>query len=466
MSTLLSRRDLLRTLAAGTLLALPPAAEGASRRSVGIVGAGAAGVTLAWLLDGLRDVVLFEASDVIGGNVREVELDLGGRPVVVDMGAQYFHPGPYPAYAALLRELGLDVPDANGINPVHGFAASFTLAATGEAAPRFVSPILWDRLWPVLAPWNFAGLQAFATAFVNAKIREQQDADWRLSLGEWLPMLGLGRDQWEGMILPWAASLNSGDVEQARDLSARAAMIFAAKALPDNPFEQLQYFVLRPGLRQTLERMLAQASTVTLRTGAAVQGVSREPNGRFKLRASGRTVVVDDLVLACSGPSAAMLLAGVSGTAALRAAVSAIPFYDARLALHTDPLYAPDPIARSFLNCQVSGGFCEASMWMAPVLPDAPPDAAAGLYKSWVTHRDQPPAATLYSTQFTHVLPSIAAIDAIAAVERAQGRDAVWLAGGYLAPYDSQETAVRSALQVAASMRVRSHRALTLEAAL
>ena len=48
---------------------------------------------------------------------------------------------------------------------------------------------------------------------------------------DWLPTLGLSSYQWEGMLLPWAASLFSGIVEQARSLSARAAMIFAAEAL-------------------------------------------------------------------------------------------------------------------------------------------------------------------------------------------------------------------------------------------
>ena len=69
-----------------------------------------AGVSLAWLLDGAYDVILLEARDSIGGNVRSVEVELDGRRFVIDMGAQYFHPGSYPLYTALLEHLGLHDP--------------------------------------------------------------------------------------------------------------------------------------------------------------------------------------------------------------------------------------------------------------------------------------------------------------------------------------------------------------------
>src|SRR6185295_9631137 len=117
------------------------------------------------------------------------------------------------------------------------------------------------------------------------------------------------RDQWEGMLLPWAASLFSGNVEQARGLSARAAMIFAAKVLPPNPFDPIAYYVLKPGMVEALSRMIAQCSTVTIQTGARVLDIWRDRHGGFRLRcAGGRTVSVDDLIFASSGPPTARLL--------------------------------------------------------------------------------------------------------------------------------------------------------------
>ena len=87
----------------------------------------------------------------------------------------------------------------------------------------------------MLSPWNRDGLQAFGVAFADAKKREEENADWNLTMEAWLQTLNLSPAQREGMLLPWTASLFSGSTDQARGLSARAAMIFVAKALPERP---------------------------------------------------------------------------------------------------------------------------------------------------------------------------------------------------------------------------------------
>ena len=50
-------------------------------------------------------------------------------------------------------------------------------------------------------------------------------------------------------------------------------------------------------------------------------------------------------------------------------------------------------------------------MWMAQVLA-APPQTAAKLWKSWVTHREQQPAQILHEVRFRHMLPTPATIGA------------------------------------------------------
>ena len=269
------RRDVLKTLAAAAAAGVPAlTGEAVPLRRVGIVGGGMAGVSLAWLLDGACHIDLIEAGQTVGGNIRGVEVELDGHAFVVDMGAQYFHPGPYPLYTALLTHLGLHSTSA-ATSASHAFPASITVMAEGETTPRFVSPILPDRTWPLLAPWNAAGIAAFGTAFPAAKWREVFRASWTLTLDEWLPTLGLTQAQWEGMLLPWAASLFSGSIEQARGLSARAVMIFAAKALPPLPWDPVLYYALTPGMGEALRRMLDQCRTVEVRTGARVEHVVR-----------------------------------------------------------------------------------------------------------------------------------------------------------------------------------------------
>lgn len=423
-----------------------------------------AGVSLAWLLDGARDVVLLEARDTVGGNVQSVEVDLEGHRFLVDLGAQYFHPGPYPVYTALLRELDLYDPDSSD-GPAHSFPASITLTAGIGATPRFVSPVLPQRRWPFFAPWNAAGLGAFGVGFIAARVRDHLDHPWDVTLDEWLPGLGLARKQWEGMLLPWAASLFSGRIDQARRLSARAAMIFAARALPANPFDPLHYYVLTPGMIAAMTTMLAQCSTVQVLTGARVVRIARTAQGGFAVhRESGPPLDVGDLVLASSGPSTASLLSGLDGTAARIDALGAIEFHQARVALHADPAFAPaDPKHRSFFNCDVQGNFCEASMWLESVIAGAPAAISARVWKSWVSHRARP-QQVLHEAEFTHMLPTGDTIRAQERLASLQGADGIWLAGGYLFPYDAQETALVSVLQVARSLGVTSARSERLSA--
>jgi uncharacterized protein len=452
----MKRRHLLGTAAAA--VAAPSIARSALPR-VAIVGGGMAGVATAWLLDGLAEVTLFEAAPQIGGNVRTVSVSQGGHTWAVDVGAQFFHPGPYPTYVALLTELGL-FPDGTGES--RRFAATITVDAAGEALPRFVSPALPGRAWPLLAPWNRAGLQAFQRAFSAAARREARGVSWQQSLGDWLPRLGLDAAQWEGMILPWAASLNQGDIETARSLSARSAMVFAAKALPASPLDPVEYHILTRGMLEPMLRMLAATSSVTLRVGEPVLAVSPSGGG-FVVESSATSLQADRVVFASSGEPTRALTAGLPGTDERRAALAQMPFYDARLMLHTDPAYVSAEEAwRSFIHCRISGSgagaACEASMDMKRVLAPGPAGALPTLWKSWVTRRSSLPTDILHDQVFRHVLPSPGAIAAQEVLHSQQGQAGVWIAGGYTLPYDAQETALLSALEVAGGIAPASAR--------
>lgn len=466
MRTGMTRREMLQAVGA---LAATHVLDGraAALPRVGIIGGGMAGVSLAWMLDGHYDVTLLEAAPAIGGNVRGVDVDLDGHQFVVDLGAQFFHPGPYPAYTALLTSLGLYPPVAASPSGAHSFPASITVAAQSTPLPRFVSPVIPDRTWPLLAAWNGAGTSAFATAFAAARLREQLNGAWTLTLGDWLPTLGLTQAQWEGILLPWAASLFSGSIEQARGLSARAAMVFAARALPANPLDPLLYYVLKPGMGDVLARLIAQCTTLQLRTNAAVQQVSRNLDGSYQIQcADSFTVPVDQVVFAASGPATRQLVSTLPGTATQTAALAGIEFHDATLALHTDPVYAPShPLFWSFLNSRIDGAFCEASMWMAPVIATAPLATTAKVWKSWTTHRSQQPAQVLHEAAFQHMLPTPSTLLAQSVLRLLQGRDGIWFAGGYLFPYDAQETALLSALGVALGLGASTARVRTLEGA-
>ena len=245
-------------------------------------------------------------------------------------------------------------------------------------------------------------------------------------------------------------------------------MIFAAKALPDNPLSPLLYYALNNGMTDVLNRLLAQCSTVQVLTGARVQQVWRNPAGRRSPLPvpTGALNVVDEIVLRFVRAWDAGVASAAPRYRGAASRLSGIEFHEARLALHTDPLYVPsDPRLWSFLNCEVSGEHCEASMWMGRVLAGVPLATAARVWKSWITHRSSQPAEILHEAAFAHMLPTPATLFAQVLLRALQGRDGLWFAGGYTFPYDSQETALLSAIGVAIGLDAGSARLRTLVSA-
>ena len=438
----LTRRGLLkRFFGAAALGALAPfaphactqdeAGEPASARpKVVIVGGGAAGVMAAWLLDGQCDVVLLEREAQLGGNVQAFEWEQGGLQATVDVGAQYFHPGPYPTYTKLLRLLDLYHPDAESDADSYAAPSSISILGLGEEDPRFVSPLLPDRSWPLTASWNTATIGAFATCTREAR-EWDKDGDWSVTVEDWLKTLSLSDNARTKVLEPWIASLYSGDIEQGRSLSARAALVFLSRATTDNPLENVSYYTLTQGLGEALRRMVDGCQTLDVRLGAKVVGLSRQGAGvRVRLE-DGAELDADHLILASHPEVSSRLLSDLPGSEAQRAALDQVQSHDATLLLHTDPIYAhADPMNWSFLNCLVREGYCEASMQLAAAVRPLSNGAPVALWKSWATHRAQDPADILHRVEFRHILPTPATLRCQDALRPLQGEGGVWFVGG------------------------------------
>lgn len=439
----ISRRQVLTSV--GAVLAAPGVARAALPR-VAIVGGGMAGVATAWLLDGLAEVTLFEAAPQLGGNVRSVSHAQDGHAWTVDLGAQYFHPEAYPAYAALLAALGFGDADQ------YAFDASITVDAPGEARPRFVSPLFPGRIWPLLTPWNLRALLAFQRLYAAAGRREANDAPYALSMAGWMDRLRLDPTLAQGLLLPWTASLYSGRTADAAALSARAAMTYVARALPPKPTDPVRYRVLRDGMIAPLHRMAQQSGGTDFRLGTPAVALQRLAGGAWRITGhDGGTVDADQVLLAASGEPTTALLAPITEAAGLVAALARLPFHDAQLTLHADAAYASaTPAWRSFLNVRVEGDFAEASMDLARALPPGPGGQVATLWKSWTTHRSAAPAQVLHQTAFRHFLPTPDAIAAQGQLAALQGQGGLWVIGGYTMPFDAQETALLSAMSACA----------------
>lgn len=465
------RRDFLRgaaAVAAGIAVggcgddASTPAGTG--RPSVAVLGGGAAGVFAAWLLDGAFDVTVYEAEAKIGGNVKTYEYDMAGERVVIDLGAQYFHPGPYPLYTRLLEHLGLRNPDGTAGDGTWRAPASMTVSVTGEANPRFVSPISPGREWPTSTAWNQPGVQAFFRVSTRGKKLETEDGDWSIALEDWYRDIGLNDDQRDNIMLPWAASLFSGSVTEARRYSARAALTFLTRATSSLGIEPIVYNTLVKGMAGPLETLLAACKTTTVRTGAKVARIERA-GARVRItETGGRSAVHDRVVIAAPAYAASAALGAFAGVERVRAALDRFEFHAATLLLHRDPAYAPAvPDNRSFLNVLAYGTSSEGSMRLADVVKPPRADTPVDLWKSWATYRERPPVDVLAEVKYKHMLPSTQTVAAQADLDALQGEGGLLFVGGWTHSYDSQETALLSAWDAAVRLGVANERTRLLE---
>src|SRR5262245_8187772 len=81
-----------------------------NRPKVVVIGAGAAGVFTAYLLQKYApdqfDITILEKNTAIGGNARGHGIDWQGQTVHIDFGAQFFFEGTEPEYCDMLRSEG------------------------------------------------------------------------------------------------------------------------------------------------------------------------------------------------------------------------------------------------------------------------------------------------------------------------------------------------------------------------
>lgn len=464
-----TRRSFLRT---GALAALGlgirsgPDASSVSASSlprVGIVGGGLAGVATAWLLDGVADAVLFERRTTVGGHAQTIPVEIGNRIVLVDVGAQFFAPGPHPTYSKLLELVGLTRPE----NPAHDqtFEAemSITVAETGGHEPRFVSPGT-NRWWPILASWNWEALLTFLVFSLAAK-RFTENGDWLVALDAWLHALPVSREQREKLLLPLLSAMVGCSIDEARGLSARNALTFIGRALPENLLSPILYSQSLLGLGGNVRYLAGNSGNLTTHPGSPVSIVRRLPRGGFAMENAAGVVENVDVVVFASPPYVTRrLLPPHPRLVDASRELGRFEYFRTEISIHRDPVYMPqNPTYWSAYNPLVDSGRCEASIWYGAFERVAEAGNPLMLFKSWATARSRSPRQEIVRRAFLHPRITPAFIEAQRRLAAFQGRAGVWFAGSYTLEVDSQETALLSAMNVVRQLAPQAPNLVALE---
>jgi len=137
--------------------------------------------------------------------------------------------------------------------------------------------------------------------------------------------------------------------------------------------------------------------------------------------------------------------------------LSAYEYFDSRILIHTDPAYVQRHRRNwEVYNAGVRGRQCEGSVWYGALHSKLPSDQTIDVFKSWAERRRADPTHILLERRFKHPLIGRSTIQAARALRPLQGRHDLYFSGVYTTGFDSQESAIYSAIKVAESLAPHS----------
>jgi predicted NAD/FAD-binding protein len=295
---------------------------------IAIVGTGVSGLVAAHRLHPEHEIVVYEASDRIGGHTHTVPVQADDGTVWVDTGFIVFNDRNYPEFEALLSELGV------ASQPSHmGFSVSdggrFEYSGTPWGLFARPAHLLSPTFLGMLRDWRRFNREARALIGMNGTAP---------SLGHWLEQQGFSRHFVERLIVPQASAVWSADPEQMWSFPAS----FMAEFFENHGMYSLrnrpQWRTVSGGSHSYVEAIVAPWRD-RVRTGAAVRRIERRAD-RVRIEADGcESEEFDHVVLATHSDQALAMLADPSE--AEQEVLGAIPYQRNEAVLHTDASLMP-----------------------------------------------------------------------------------------------------------------------------
>ncbi|HET9153737.1 MAG TPA: FAD-dependent oxidoreductase [Solirubrobacterales bacterium] len=296
---------------------------------IAIVGTGISGLVAAHRLHPEHEIVVYEASERIGGHTHTVAVEAADGTHWIDTGFIVFNDRNYPGFEALLRELGVASQPSHMSFSVSDGRGRFEYSGTPRGLFARPAHLLSPTFLGMLRDWRRFNREARALIGMNGTAP---------SLGHWLEQQGFSRHFVERLIVPQASAVWSADPAQMWSFPASFMAEFFENhgmySLRDRP----RWQTVRGGSRSYVEAIAAPWRD-RVRTGAAARRIERLGD-RVRVEADGcESEEFDQVVVATHSDQALAMLADPS--AAEREVLSAIPYQRNEAVLHTDASLMP-----------------------------------------------------------------------------------------------------------------------------
>jgi predicted NAD/FAD-binding protein len=409
---------------------------------IGIIGAGAAGLTAAWLLNDNHNVTLFEKQNRLGGHAHTVDIEIDGEMIAIDAGFDFFSQAMWPTFHRLLSVLGV---------PLHKYPVTATLLTTHN---RRVYPMPFIRdgkvRWSIFRPARLSTMLQFQRALQCARPLIAA-ADTSITVEQFVEGLKLGRSFKDEFFYPLLLAAWCVEMDEFKQFAAYDALKYAVLR-EKGRFSTFYLTEVIGGTRVYINALAQGMTRARIINSADIKSVAR-PSGRYLVDdASGAVYEFDHLIIATNAREACELIGRLDGTEALRSELSKIEYFKGVIAIHGDRRLMPASEKDwSVLNVRSDGARSSLSVWKKW-------KSRTPVFKSWITYEPQPPEPLYFSTTYDHPKISLRYFEAQRSLAALQGNNNLWLAGLYTHDIDSHESAILSAVKVAERLDPRSPR--------
>ena len=296
---------------------------------IAIVGTGISGLVAAHRLHTEHEIVVYEASERIGGHTNTVPVETADGTHWIDTGFIVFNDRNYPEFEALLSELGVASQPSHMSFSVADGHGRFEYAGTPWGLFARPAHLLSPSFLGMLREWRRFNREARALIGMNGTAP---------SLGHWLEQQGFSQHFVDRLIVPQASAVWSADPAQMWSFPAS----FMAEFFENHGMYSLRnrpcWRTVSGGSRSYVEAITAPWRD-RVRTGAPVRRIERLPDG-VRIEADGcESEEFDQVVIATHSDQALALLA--DPCEAEREILGGIPYQSNEAVLHTDASLMP-----------------------------------------------------------------------------------------------------------------------------
>jgi len=319
------------------------------RKRVAVVGAGAAGLSAAWLLGKRHDVTLIEGSSWSGGHAHTAWIDEtsqslvdatdayqavddAGQSLAVDTGFIVYNELTYPNFTAWMKSLAVSTQATDMSFAVSRNEGNFEYAG-GSLSGLFAQPsnLLRLRFWRMLRD---------LVRFYREAV-ETSDSHNELSLGEFLHQRNYSQSFVDDHLLPFGAAIWSTPQEKMLDYPVRSFVSFCDNHGLLKLYGRPQWRTIQHGsasyVKKVTQDIISTGGFVI--TGNPVRRVLRSGNELTIILGHGEHMTFDHVVLACHADQALGLVEQPSELE--NELLGVFRYEDNEAVLHTEPAVMP-----------------------------------------------------------------------------------------------------------------------------